>query len=75
MTTLLVTSGGARMVGAVGLAGFPPRPGGIQRFVDDLAVRRPAGSVVICASMFRVPGLFGWRPAGAGRTAREWSAR
>jgi hypothetical protein len=80
MTTLLVTSGGARMVGAVGLAGVPLCPGGIQRFVDDLAVRRPAGSVLVHASAFRDLGpvgrfLFGWSPAVAGRMARgrgEW---
>ena len=29
---------------------FPPRPGGIQSFVHDLAVRLPAGSVVVYAS-------------------------
>jgi phosphatidylinositol alpha-1,6-mannosyltransferase len=28
---------------------FPPRPGGIQAFVHNLAVRRPAGSVVVYA--------------------------
>jgi phosphatidylinositol alpha-1,6-mannosyltransferase len=29
---------------------FPPRPGGIERFVHNLAVRLPAGSVVVYAS-------------------------
>jgi phosphatidyl-myo-inositol dimannoside synthase len=29
---------------------FPPRPGGIQQFVHNLAVRRPAGSLVVYAS-------------------------
>ncbi|GIJ25400.1 glycosyl transferase family 1 [Micromonospora qiuiae] len=29
---------------------FPPRPGGIQSFVHNLAVRQPAGSVVVYAS-------------------------
>jgi phosphatidylinositol alpha-1,6-mannosyltransferase len=29
---------------------FPPRPGGIQQFVHNLAVRRPAGSIVVYAS-------------------------
>ena len=38
MRTLLVTND------------FPPRPGGIQRFVHNLAVRRPAGSLVVYAS-------------------------
>ena len=28
---------------------FPPRPGGIQAFVHDLALRRPPGSVVVYA--------------------------
>jgi phosphatidyl-myo-inositol dimannoside synthase len=32
---------------------FPPRPGGIQRFVHDLAVRQPRGSVVVYASMWK----------------------
>jgi phosphatidylinositol alpha-1,6-mannosyltransferase len=31
---------------------FPPRPGGIQQFVHNLAVRQPAGSVVVYASTF-----------------------
>jgi phosphatidylinositol alpha-1,6-mannosyltransferase len=29
---------------------FPPRPGGIQSFVHNLAIRQPAGSVVVYAS-------------------------
>jgi phosphatidylinositol alpha-1,6-mannosyltransferase len=32
---------------------FPPRPGGIQQFVHNLAVRQPAGSVVVYASQWR----------------------
>jgi phosphatidylinositol alpha-1,6-mannosyltransferase len=32
---------------------FPPRPGGIQRFVHDLAVRQPSGSVVVYASTWK----------------------
>lgn len=32
---------------------FPPRPGGIQQFVHNLAVRLPAGSVVAYASTWR----------------------
>lgn len=32
---------------------FPPRPGGIQRFVHDLAVRQPEGSVVVYASSWK----------------------
>lgn len=32
---------------------FPPRPGGIQSFVHGLAVRQPAGSVVVYASRWR----------------------
>jgi len=32
---------------------FPPRPGGIQAFVHQLAVRQPAGSVVVYASTWR----------------------
>lgn len=42
MRTLLVTND------------FPPRPGGIQSFVHQLAVRQPAGSLVVYAS--RWPG-------------------
>lgn len=29
---------------------FPPRPGGIQQFVHNLAVRRPPGSLIVYAS-------------------------
>jgi phosphatidylinositol alpha-1,6-mannosyltransferase len=32
---------------------FPPRPGGIQQFVHNLAVRQPAGSVVVHASTWQ----------------------
>ncbi|MFI7427207.1 glycosyltransferase family 4 protein [Micromonospora sp. NPDC049836] len=32
---------------------FPPRPGGIQSFVHHLAIRQPAGSVVVYASSWR----------------------
>lgn len=32
---------------------FPPRPGGIQAFVHNMAVRRPAGSIVVYASSWR----------------------
>jgi phosphatidylinositol alpha-1,6-mannosyltransferase len=32
---------------------FPPRPGGIQSFVHNLAVRQPSGSVVVYASTWR----------------------
>ncbi|MEU8818080.1 glycosyltransferase family 4 protein [Actinoplanes sp. NPDC048796] len=32
---------------------FPPRPGGIQQFIHNLAVRRPAGSLVVYASTWR----------------------
>lgn len=32
---------------------FPPRPGGIQAFVHGLALRRPAGSVVVYAPAWR----------------------
>jgi phosphatidyl-myo-inositol dimannoside synthase len=41
MTTLLVTND------------FPPRPGGIQSFVHNLAVRQPPGSLVVYASTWR----------------------
>jgi phosphatidylinositol alpha-1,6-mannosyltransferase len=34
---------------------FPPRPGGIQRFVHNLAVRQPPGSLTVYASRF--PGV------------------
>jgi phosphatidylinositol alpha-1,6-mannosyltransferase len=32
---------------------FPPRPGGIQSFVHNLAVRQPPGSIVVYASTWR----------------------
>jgi phosphatidylinositol alpha-1,6-mannosyltransferase len=32
---------------------FPPRPGGIQQFVHNLAVRLPAGSLVVYASTWK----------------------
>jgi len=32
---------------------FPPRPGGIQSFVHNLAVRQPTGSLVVYASTWR----------------------
>ncbi|SCL37677.1 phosphatidylinositol alpha-1,6-mannosyltransferase [Micromonospora rhizosphaerae] len=32
---------------------FPPRPGGIQSFVHNLAVRQPSGSLVVYASSWR----------------------
>ncbi|MFG3049736.1 glycosyltransferase family 4 protein [Kitasatospora sp. NPDC048239] len=32
---------------------FPPRPGGIQAFVHNMAIRQPAGSVVVYASTWR----------------------
>ncbi|GAA0567577.1 glycosyltransferase family 4 protein [Paractinoplanes ferrugineus] len=32
---------------------FPPRPGGIQQFVHNLAVRQPAGDVVVYASTWK----------------------
>ncbi len=37
---------------------FPPRPGGIQQFVHNLAVRQPADSVVVYASTWREPAKF-----------------
>jgi phosphatidyl-myo-inositol dimannoside synthase len=37
---------------------FPPRPGGIQAFVHNLAVRQPAGSVVVYASTWRGAAAF-----------------
>jgi phosphatidyl-myo-inositol dimannoside synthase len=37
---------------------FPPRPGGIQSFVHNLAVRQPAGSLVVYASTWRGAGKF-----------------
>jgi phosphatidyl-myo-inositol dimannoside synthase len=32
---------------------FPPRPGGIQQFVHNLAVRQPKGSLVVYCSKYR----------------------
>jgi phosphatidyl-myo-inositol dimannoside synthase len=32
---------------------FPPRPGGIQQFVHNLAVRQPTGSLVVYASTWK----------------------
>jgi phosphatidylinositol alpha-1,6-mannosyltransferase len=32
---------------------FPPRPGGIQQFVHNLAVRQPSGSLVVYASRWK----------------------
>ena len=37
---------------------FPPRPGGIQAFVHNLAVRRPAGSVVVYAPAWKGAATF-----------------
>jgi phosphatidylinositol alpha-1,6-mannosyltransferase len=37
---------------------FPPRPGGIQQFVHNLAVRLPADSVVVYSSTWRDPAAF-----------------
>ncbi|GAA2465726.1 glycosyltransferase family 4 protein [Winogradskya humida] len=37
---------------------FPPRPGGIQQFVHNLAVRQPHGSMVVYASTWRGSGQF-----------------
>jgi phosphatidylinositol alpha-1,6-mannosyltransferase len=37
---------------------FPPRPGGIQQFVHNLAVRRPAGSLVVYASTWKGAATF-----------------
>jgi phosphatidyl-myo-inositol dimannoside synthase len=37
---------------------FPPRPGGIQSFVHNLAVRQPPGSVVVYASTWRGAAAF-----------------
>jgi phosphatidyl-myo-inositol dimannoside synthase len=37
---------------------FPPRPGGIQQFVHNLAVRQPPGSVVVYASTWRGASAF-----------------
>jgi phosphatidylinositol alpha-1,6-mannosyltransferase len=32
---------------------FPPRPGGIQQFVYNLAIRQPSGSIVVYASRWK----------------------
>jgi phosphatidyl-myo-inositol dimannoside synthase len=45
-TTLLVTND------------FPPRPGGIQVFVHELARRQPAGSLIVYASTWRGAAAF-----------------
>jgi phosphatidylinositol alpha-1,6-mannosyltransferase len=37
---------------------FPPRPGGIQAFVHNLALRRPAGSVVVYAPSWKDAAAF-----------------
>ncbi|HEU4348309.1 MAG TPA: glycosyltransferase family 4 protein [Actinoplanes sp.] len=37
---------------------FPPRPGGIQQFVHNLAVRRPPGSLIVYASTWTDAGRF-----------------
>jgi phosphatidylinositol alpha-1,6-mannosyltransferase len=37
---------------------FPPRPGGIQQFVHNLATRQPAGSVVVFASTWKGAAAF-----------------
>lgn len=37
---------------------FPPRPGGIQSFVHNLAVRQPPGSLVVYASTYRGAAAF-----------------
>ena len=37
---------------------FPPRPGGIQQFVHNLAVRQPPGSIVVYASRWRGAAAF-----------------
>jgi phosphatidylinositol alpha-1,6-mannosyltransferase len=37
---------------------FPPRPGGIQAFVHNLAVRRPPGSVVVYAPAWKDAAAF-----------------
>ena len=46
MRTLLVTND------------FPPRPGGIQAFVHNLALRQPAGSLTVYASTWRGAEVF-----------------
>ncbi|MEU6035167.1 glycosyltransferase family 4 protein [Actinomadura sp. NPDC047616] len=37
---------------------FPPRPGGIQAFVHNLAMRRPAGSIVVYAPAWKGAAAF-----------------
>jgi len=37
---------------------FPPRPGGIQQFVHNLAVRQPPGSLVVYCSKWRGAAVF-----------------
>ncbi|AEV82560.1 glycosyl transferase family 1 [Actinoplanes sp. SE50] len=37
---------------------FPPRPGGIQQFVHNLAVRQPAGSVIVYSSTWKGAAAF-----------------
>src|SRR5215510_14714429 len=37
---------------------YPPRPGGIQSFVHALAIRQPAGSVVVYAPAWRGAAAF-----------------
>ena len=46
---------------------FPPRAGGIQQFVHNLAVRQPADSLVVYAS--RAPGWECRPAAGRGQPA------
>jgi phosphatidyl-myo-inositol dimannoside synthase len=46
MRTLLVTND------------FPPRPGGIQQFLHNLALRQPAGELVVYASSWRETAAF-----------------
>ncbi|WP_155373205.1 glycosyltransferase family 4 protein [Catellatospora vulcania] len=46
MRTLLVTND------------FPPRPGGIQQFLHNLAIRQPDGELVVYASTWRDPKPF-----------------
>ncbi|WP_144121534.1 glycosyltransferase family 4 protein [Catellatospora sichuanensis] len=46
MRTLLVTND------------FPPRPGGIQQFLHNLAIRQPDGELVVYASTWRDPKAF-----------------
>jgi phosphatidylinositol alpha-1,6-mannosyltransferase len=48
---------------------FPPRPGGIQSFVHNLAVRQPPGSLVVYASTW--PGAAGFDAAQPFEVVRE----